>query len=212
MRKTLLNVASYLSQQIAKIHMPWSHKKIVGHDYRTYSNLAQIGDVLSTRTDGELSNIFIPGFFGHVAIVVSPRTVVQATTAGVVETDLAEFFFINKDYIVASRPTFATIEQRHQAAEYALRQVGKPYNFSMGLSDVLLGALKTNRPDFSHSNIKRFYCSELVYSAYKAAVVENPFILREVMGEETIIPSDFFDASGKFSTFWFSQSFRERFL
>lgn len=215
MKKLLLALASFISQKISLIHAPWTRKLITGADYRTYSSLVQVGDVLSTETNGELSNLFIPGFFGHVAIVASPRTVIQATTHGVVETDLAEFFFVNKDYIVASRPIFATPEQRQVAADYARAQLGKPYNFSMGLSDKLLKALgmtvPDNKPDFAASDIQRFYCSELIYSAYLFAVDVNPFTLRKVLGEETIAPSDFFEATDKFDTFWFSESFKKKF-
>lgn len=190
MRKFLLRIASKLSIWIGKVHVPYSRKLIAGSDYYELQGHIRIGDVLSTRTLGELSNPFIPGFWGHVAIVASDRTVVEATTHGVVETDLVSFM-MNKDYISLCRPKFLTEDQCWLVADYCKRQIGKEYDYS-----------------FNTSDISKFYCSELVYAAIAFVIGSSPFKLREVLGVETVDPSDFYSANKLFDRIWHSQSCR----
>lgn len=189
-QRNLLNLASFFSKKIAKIYMPFSRKRIEQSDYENMLKSLKTGDVISTRTRGELSNLFIPGFWGHVGIYDGNGKVIEATTHGVVETNLAWFLF-GKDYCAVSRPNFLTEDQKWLAVDYCKRQLGKPYDFS-----------------FNTSGIDKFYCSEIIYHAYKFVLGQSPFKLKVILGQKTIAPSDFYDASKLFYKIYLSKSAR----
>lgn len=171
--------------------MPFSRKKIVQEDYVEMKKFIKVGDVISSKTRGEFSNMFVPGFFGHVAIYDGDGYVIEATTHGVVKTHLAWFLF-GKDYVTVVRPNFMTEEQKWLAVDYCKRQIGKPYDYS-----------------FNTSNIDSFYCSELIYSAFRFVLGESPFKLMKTLGQETVAPSDFYNASKLFFKIYLSKSYTE---
>jgi uncharacterized protein YycO len=183
-------VTSYFSQWVAGIHMPFSKKRIDQDDYEHMLSVLKVGDVISTKTRGELSNVFIPGFWSHVAIYSGNGRVIEATTQGVVETNLAWFLF-SKDYCAASRPNFLNEDQKWLVIDYCKRQIGKPYDYS-----------------FHTSDIDKFYCSEIVYHAFKFVLGQSPFKLKVVLGQETVAPSDFYNATKLFSRMYLSKSVR----
>jgi len=190
-QRNLLKIASFFSRRVAKIYMPFSRKRIRPEDYIEMKKLLKAGDVISTKTRGEFSNIFVPGFFGHVAIYDGEGFVIEATTRGVVRTHLAWFLF-GKDYATVVRPNFMTDDQKWLAVDYCKRQIGKPYDYS-----------------FNTSNIDSFYCSELIYSAYKFVLGDSPFKLKKTLGQETVAPSDFYNASKLFFRIYLSKSYVE---
>lgn len=76
----MLNIASKLSRQVAKVHAPWTRKLIKESDEIEMDGILMLGDILLTKTNGELSNPFVPRFWGHVGLVTERNTVIQATT------------------------------------------------------------------------------------------------------------------------------------
>lgn len=86
---------------------------------------------------------------GHAAIVWTSTTVVESLTGGVVTGRNDWQTTRDTCYGVTTHGT--TSAQDSQAASWCYNQIGKPYNF--------------NYPDkWTRS---RFYCSQLVYAAYK---------------------------------------------
>lgn len=132
----------------------------------------QAGDVLLEKTPFRLTDTFIPGHYGHVAVwvgseaelrqlgiwehpVVRPhqakiragRGVVEALRAGVKMNTLAHF--LNIDDLAVLRPRRIDSGARAEAVLQTLRQVGKAYDFN-----------------FDVESTDRIVCSELVYHAY----------------------------------------------
>ncbi|MFZ2267440.1 MAG: YiiX/YebB-like N1pC/P60 family cysteine hydrolase [Azonexus sp.] len=133
---------------------------------------ARAGDVLLEKTPFRLTDAFIPGHWGHVAVwvgsetelrqlgiwehpVVRPhqaniragRGVVEALRAGVKMNTLAHF--LNIDDLALLRPKQLTDAERVEVVLQTLRQVGKAYDFN-----------------FDVESTDRIVCSELVYHAY----------------------------------------------
>lgn len=192
LQKLILKLASEISQVVSKIHMPFSRKLLIEEDEIRLEKVLRKGDIISTTTRGELSNPFIPGFWGHVGIYIGDGMVVEAVTHGVKITKLS-WFLRGKDYVAVSRANFLSEEQKQKVVDYCVMQVGKPYDFS-----------------FNTSDIKAFYCSELIYSGIMYATNnESPFVLNIVLGQETISPSDFYNATNKFDRMFKSKAYLE---
>lgn len=132
----------------------------------------QAGDVLLEKTPFRLTDAFIPGHWGHVAVwvgsetelrqmgiwnhpVVRPyqaniragRGVVEALRAGVKMNTLQHF--MNIDDLAMLRARRLSDAERVEVILQTLRQVGKAYDFN-----------------FDVESTDRIVCSELVYHAY----------------------------------------------
>lgn len=190
-RKISVQVSTIISPILGKIHSPWSRKKVTSFDYHAVINLAlPPGSVIATRTMGEITNLFIPEYFKHVAITTDRGTVIEATTKGVIETDLIDFL-LRKDYFAVYLPLFADLDQMIAACEFAKAQVGKSYDYA-----------------FATSDIKSFYCAEIIYASYQVAVGDSPFTLRPRLGQLTVLPNDIANATSKWREVYRSRSMK----
>jgi uncharacterized protein YycO len=179
------------SKTVSKLHSPWSKKLICSHDYLTIIKEMRAGDILVSRTKGELGNLFIPEFFKHVAMVISSEFVIEAVSSGVIKTHIFDFIR-SKDYICLYRP-ISTIPQETigNAVSMALSFLGLGYDYT-----------------FSTEN-KRFYCSELVAQSYAMNGVEM-VSSQNVNGCAIILPTAF--AKSKFCELVYrSKSYAEKF-
>lgn len=150
------------------------------------------GDILLEKTPFRLTDTFIPGHWGHVAVwvgseaelralgiwdhpVVRPhqgkiragRGVVEALRSGVEMNTLARF--LNIDDLGVLRQTAIDDKTRAEVILQALRQVGKAYDFN-----------------FDVESTHRIVCSELVYHAY--GHFDWPTVRR--LGRVTISPDN----------------------
>jgi uncharacterized protein YycO len=141
---------------------------------------ANVGDVLLTTRRGSLTSRLIPGFWSHAAIVVDGDAVVHATYPNVSRSSITELVLGATDVMIV-RPVFADGEQRGTAIRWALMQLGHPYDLG-----------------FEHG-VDAFYCSELVWLAYGAAVPEWSFDARKRLGVATVTPQDLADADDHFA-------------
>lgn len=130
------------------------------------------GDVLLEKTPFRLTDAFIPGHWGHVAVWVGSademrdlgiwdhpvvrkyqaqieagKAVVEALRSGVQMNPLEHF--MNIDDLAVLRENGIPDQQRAQVIIQALRQVGKAYDFN-----------------FDVESTDKIVCSELVYHAY----------------------------------------------
>lgn len=187
-RRVFLKLSTWISPKLSLIHMPFSRKQIIGKDFHDCQFLLETGHIILSRTDGELANMFIPGFWSHVGMVTSNGTIIEAVTHGVQEVDLYTFF-LDKDYICLLDCNYLTSVEKNLASEWAIQQTGKPYDFGMVLS-----------------GMKSFFCSELVYFAQKFANPNIPFMPRPALGMDTITPNDFWAAQKFYSIIWQSEA------
>lgn len=148
------------------------------------------GDILLEKTPFRLTDMLIPGYWGHVAIWVGDepslrrlgvwdhpavsshqqdiragKGVVEALRAGVTTNTLAHF--MNVDDLLVIRDRSAAPEIRAARVLRAFRQVGKPYDFN-----------------FDVETTDRIVCSELVYQVF----TEMPWPTSRTLGRATISP------------------------
>lgn len=148
------------------------------------------GDILLEKTPFRLTDMLIPGYWGHVAIWVGDepslrslgvwdhpavrshqpairdgKGVVEALRAGVTTNTLAHF--MNVDDLLVIRDRSAAPETRAARVLRAFRQVGKPYDFN-----------------FDVETTDRIVCSELVYQVF----TEMLWPTSRTLGRATISP------------------------
>lgn len=180
MRANLLNYLIPVSKFIAKISRP--EMRITTQEYSKVKELIKNGDCLLSRTDWELSNFFLPGFWKHCGIYLDGY-VYEATTHGVRKVLLSEFCF-KKDVVGIARPNFDL--ELNYAEMYLDRTLGLGYDWAFSWMD--------NTSD-------AWYCSEYVYAFYHRMneIFLFMFTPRPTLGELTIKPTDYWDAESKFT-------------
>lgn len=139
--------------------------------------ILQPGDVIITRHDEAMSNLFLPGFWPHAAFYIGSQEqrsllgihepapagvhVVEAKKDGVKLRVLSETLTV--DAFVILRPQLSA-EKIRDAIRSAMSHVGKRYDFVF---------------DFRQAD--RLACTEVVYRSYQAAAGVD-FILEEKAG------------------------------
>jgi hypothetical protein len=149
-------------------------------------------DILLEKTPFRLTDRFIPGHFGHVAIWIgneeqlralgvwdhpvvvqyherinrrNGHNIVEALRPGVQLNSLEHF--MNVDDVAVLRPTTLTTAQKREALVLALRQIGKKYDFN-----------------FDVNTTDKIVCSELIYISFPT--IEWP--TERTFGRHTISP------------------------
>jgi len=116
----------------------------------------QVGDIVFGHSPGIVDDL-IPGYWTHVGVVAAydPQEgwlVVEALPGrGVVLTPLSQF--LSRYPTVALAHVDAAPGERQAAAQFALQQLGKPYDYNY-LTKEAIGP--------------SYYCSELAWASYKA--------------------------------------------
>lgn len=182
---------------ISTVKMPFVSKQHVFSKFYEIQSTLQEGDIILSSSSGHLSGFFIrlvnEGKYTHALLftgeIENKPTIVEAVGEGVLFKTLP-LFLADTDSICIIRPLDSTIskEEKKKVTEFALNQVGKEYDhlFEIGGKD-------------GH---KAYYCSELVYEAYRYANPKIEFIRREVMGYSTVTPNDFYNAKKFFKVIY----------
>lgn len=161
---------------------PYRCSKLVGDN--NIPMFVQKGDIILSYSSGFLTNLFIPGPYTHVGMFLSDLSIVESTPTKGVKVSSLDDFLKNKDKIIVLRSRKNLTDDQLQAVcEVALSKVDLPYDFEF---------------DFSVSENKAFYCSELIWFSY-SSVVDFDFTTRKILGEYTISPSDFYYARKKWA-------------
>lgn len=126
-----------------------------GMDVETIRHLLQPGMVILSHKEFEFTNWFIRGYWKHSAIIIDHEMLIEATSKGVGLKRIEEFITEVDDYVIL-RPTFCDSALMEETCRYVRRVVGYPYNYT-----------------FLHG-MKAFYCSELIYWAYRLACSHLP--------------------------------------
>lgn len=179
LRRLLLQWSTPIQKFMQRLHPP---------EPRTHYSLAvaiqkqlRDGDILLSREAWHFTNLFIPGFWSHAAIVGNHGTVIEAVAPRVQAVDFIDWVMRKHNWCVL-RPMegmgFPVAEQGQAAFNSALNLVGLPYDYG-----------------FDHTN-RAFYCSELVYHcwALNSVWANRDFTKRPTMGMVTVVPDDFYRA------------------
>jgi len=163
----LFAMFEHSGRAIAELRSP--HAKFVKAEHREQAaTILQPGDVIVTRHERALSNLFLPGFWPHAALYIGteaqrralgltlppprdmksldPVCVLEARKDGVLFRPLEDTLFV--DYFTVIRPQFSDAERR-LGLERAISHEGKLYDF-----------------EFDFTRADRLVCTELIYRAF----------------------------------------------
>lgn len=176
-------LAFYIAKACGPVHAPWTKKRL---DYSVVEEMLQVlqpGDILLTRTHGELTTIAIPGFYKHTAIYMGAGRIIEAISPKAKIGYLANLV-LRTDNIAARRMNNITDEEVKLLSAKAKSYVDKEtlYDYHMRFLD--------------ESSVS---CSELGFNCINFAR-PNYLELWYRMGYPSFTPQDFYYADSKFST------------
>eukprot|EP00903_Cladosiphon_okamuranus_P003717 g3715.t1 len=141
-------------------------KRVPGAPLKAVAGYLQPGDIIVTRHQDALTNLFLPGFWPHAALYVGPQedgcSIVEAKKDGVRLRKLEETLAV--DAFLVLRATGASAADVREVTGRALSHVGKLYDFVF---------------DFRQAN--RLACTEVVYRSWHG-VAGMEFRLGETAG------------------------------
>ncbi len=149
-RQVMFGIFRLGGSAIAEMRQPFMKKK--GGKRVTEQVLAkarermQPGDVIVTRHDDAMSNLFLPGFWPHAALYLGDGETLEAKKDGVKFRELSETLEVDAFLVLRSNLASAHIQE---ALARARTHAGKLYDFVF---------------DFSKSD--RLVCTEVVYRGY----------------------------------------------
>jgi len=193
-RKTMFSLFKLSGRSIAELKQPFAKPVGVGKrvDDAVRARLEEFllpGDVLVTRHDDALSNLFLPGFWPHAAFYIGSHRQREAigVSSDVAIGDMVRFLESKRDGVllrpaedtlqvdtfVVLRPTISDSEIA-EAIQRGLRHVGKLYDFIF---------------DFTASD--RLACTELVYRSFHSVgpvqLLLQPHAGRNCLSAEDLI-------------------------
>jgi len=169
---------------IAEMKHPFKKDRRARSSYKqvTHEIITQIksdlkpGDIIITRHDDALSNLFLPGFWPHAAFYAGgeneDQLVIESKKDGVKFRRLEETLYVDSFLVLRPKLTPETIQI---VIDKAKTHVGKRYDFLF---------------DFTQSD--RLACTELVYRSYHAAA-NIQFELIERAGRKCLSAEDLID-------------------
>ena len=177
LRTRFLNFIIPISKLISLVCRP--EMKVTSEEVLKMDSLVLNGDCLVSRTEWEFSNLVLPGYWKHCGIYLNGY-VYEATTHGVRKVLFGEFCF-KKDHVGIARPKFID-EYSKTRISFLETSLGKGYDWAFSWMD--------NTSD-------AWYCSEYVYAYYwdRSDEFSDCFERKKIMGEYTVEPSDYWNAS-----------------
>ena len=166
---------SWLLQWLGNLHFPFTHKQLKFKEYEAILMIAQRGDILLTRTRGEISNLGIPGYWKHGGIYRAKNSVFHATGVGTHVINLADFI-MSRDSVVVLRPKDESVKIALGFMDFFKEFDNKPYDYA-----------------FRYRN-DEYTCAELLAALLRKANNGIDYVEPvQRFGVDSIAPNDFFD-------------------
>lgn len=180
LRKTVLTCLYPATIFLGYLKVPFLKRRITDEDANMALGLARHGDIVVSRTRGELSNLLISGFWKHAGLVIElggRKFVIEAVNPLVRMVPL-DWWMLHHDYAQILRPCFLTPQQTEAWPMLTIPLIGRKYDYM-----------------FEPGN-KAYYCAEIITWAIMKVYGENcPWTHRETLGVDTTLPQDFANSS-----------------
>lgn len=149
--KFILKILRPFLKFIGRIYISFHKPQMNGEKYVKIVETLQIGDILLSKSKGEISNYLIRSEFTHAAIYVGEWMIVEATGKGVVPDFITNFCF-KKDDILILRFNKSCFMAR--AVEWLHEMSSKHLEYDMEFE----------------SGDQEYYCFELAAGAFEYAL------------------------------------------
>lgn len=182
-RDKLANLLLPVSKLVSKFHRP--ETDFSSAQYIMLKSKIQDFDVLVSRTEWEMSNLFLPGKWKHCAIYRNGM-VFEATTHGVRCITLEEFVF-KKDKVGLCRANASIGEMDGEnILHFLYDNMGEGYDYT-----------------FDWGTTKQWYCSKYVYFALCEGIkgFAMNFHLSRRIGETDCAPDDIWAQLNQVATY-----------
>lgn len=182
LRKAFLYIISPFSRVANKIN--WRAGRPYRSSFETVRPLLgsiEPGMVILSHKNYELTNLFINGYWTHVAMLAD-GFVIEAVSRGVIRTPVDRFFSSVDDWIILE-PVFCPRCSMKKAVAYMEQYIGYPYNFVFMPSE------------------NAFTCIDLVCKAYELPVRKgktgnvHPLDLIGYFSRDIILPESILELS-----------------
>lgn len=178
-----------VAKAIGPIRAPFTHKALTYEDVIDIRTNIKIGDILLSRTHGELTTLVIPGFWKHAMVYVGEDKIIEAVGSGVKISYLVDSVMRTDNLVVLRKKNGLTPTQTLNLTNWIFEQIGKLYDYSL----------------YTESSSK-FYCSELAIRAIESALETEYFQPMSRLGFMTVTPDDIYMAKNKMEIIWEKRS------
>lgn len=188
LRRISFALFQFSGSAIAELRNRWRRKRVTPRVRKRLQGLLRPGDVIITRHDDAVSNLFLPGFWPHAALYIGTAEERAALSVTGGPQDLACVLEARKDGVLyrtledtlgvdcctVLRPSLSD-DDRSRALVRALTHEGKLYDFEF---------------DFTRSD--KLACTEVVYRTFHR-IGPIVFSLRERAGRFCLAAEDLLD-------------------
>lgn len=183
-KRVYFNVLTFLIRSIAiltgQLHAPWTKKKTSTKDVNKLMEILEDGDIILTRTEGEMTTLTIPGFWKHTIVYTGGGMVVEAVTPKVRETYLNDVI-MKTDYYCVMRMKDLSKTEKEIFIEKARSYIGRYYDLNIDLF-----------------NEDQIFCSEIVFHGARKVKGVSFLEPRYRMGFPAFTPQDCYQAKRQF--------------
>lgn len=183
--KVMKKLTSSFARLIGPIHAPFTHKPFTYESVIELENNLEIGDILLTRTHGEMTTLVIPGHWKHAIVYAGSGMVVEAVGNGVRLNHLANVVMKTDNIVALRKKGGITASKKYELTLWLEEQIGIPYDYEMN----------TEGDD-------AFYCSELAAKAMDLVAEMQYFKLKSRVGFMTITPDDIYNSQERMEIIW----------
>jgi hypothetical protein len=174
LRRFFFRIIKPIARLFFKIKIP-HRRKITYENYIAIESKLLDGDVILTRTNYTLANLFIKGYWIHAGIYRQGE--VLHATVPVVRADNLRDFLLQYDDIRILRYTNRNHDIGKAIGNIAIQMLGKKYDY------------------FFEDTKKRLYCSEMVTVCYDMVLSSINWDYDVILGVRVIYPNNINNAN-----------------
>ena len=195
-QKTSFSAFKISGRLISEIRNKWKRKRVTPIVQRKIQRLLRPGDVIITRHDDAMTNLFLPGFWPHASLYIGsqqeradldpdnkcpellrsddPKCILEARKDGVLFRELHDTLSVDACTII--RPKLSG-EQIRDGIARGMSHEGKGYDF-----------------EFDFTRADKLVCTEVVYRAYQG-IGKMQFALTSRSGRFCLSAEDLLDSA-----------------
>ncbi len=182
-------------RSLAEIRDHWSEKRVTAQVRELLRKLLRPGDVLVTRHDTAMTNLFLPGYWPHAALFIG--TEAQRDAMGIdLDTERERRWSGDRCVLEALKDgvRFRPLEETLAVDAVAvIRPILSPSRLARGIERVCEHEGKLYNFDFDFFRSDRLVCTEVVYRAFDGIDEGFQIELRERSGRPTLSAEDLLD-------------------